>query len=228
MIAALFIFPGAARAQEPGRYDVLISAGHEGRPASCAHFKHKCNLGAAGERKWTPIVADEATRILRDHDLSVAREPADFAGDYDVDAAVFIHFDGTKKPCTSGASIGFHKRSDEHAADIWRSIYSRYFPFSFMHDNFTKNLSDYYGFRQVHARAGALVIELGEVSCPAQRAWLAPRLHWEGALIAYYVSQLLGRGRVPDPGRAGYASAVRRTGQPDGLEGALAWPNNPP
>ena len=199
-IAALFMFSDAARAQQPGRYDVLISAGHEGRPASCAHFTHKCNLGAAGERAWTPIVADEATRILRDHNMAVAREPADFAGNYDVDAAVFIHFDGSRKPCTSGASIGFHNPADERAAALWRSIYARRFPFTFMHDNFTKNLSDYYGFRQVRAREGGLVIELGELSCPAQKAWLAPRLQWEGALLAYYVSRLLGRGHVPDPG----------------------------
>lgn len=198
--AALFMSGAAARAQEPQRYDVLISAGHEGRPASCAYFKHKCNLGAAGERAWTPIVADEATRVLRAHGLSVARKPADFAGTYDVDASIFIHFDGTDKPCTSGASVGFHNPSDEHAADIWRAMYTRYFPFTFMHDNFTTNLSNYYGFRQVRARAGGLVLEMGEVTCPVQKAWLAPRLHWEGALIAYYVSQLLGRGHVPDPG----------------------------
>src|SRR5690242_5690400 len=52
----------------PQHFDVLISAGHEGRPESCPHFpKHKCNLGTAGEREWTPVVADEATRILRAH-----------------------------------------------------------------------------------------------------------------------------------------------------------------
>ena len=64
-------------------YDVLISAGHEGRPASCAHFpQHHCNLGATGERAWTPIVADAATRILREHGVSVVRLPADFSGQY--------------------------------------------------------------------------------------------------------------------------------------------------
>ena len=48
--------------------DVLISAGHEGRPASCVYFpKHTCNVGTTGEREWTPIVADEATRMLRAH-----------------------------------------------------------------------------------------------------------------------------------------------------------------
>ncbi len=91
-------------------YDVLISAGHEGRPASCAHFpQHHCNLGAAGERDWTPVVADAATAILRRHGVSVARLPADFDGSYKVDAAVFIHFDGASPPCSSAASIGYAK-----------------------------------------------------------------------------------------------------------------------
>ncbi|MBV8655660.1 MAG: hypothetical protein JO160_06400, partial [Candidatus Eremiobacteraeota bacterium] len=49
-------------------FDVLVSAGHEGRPASCPHFPtHKCNLGASGERAWTPIVADAAADVLRAH-----------------------------------------------------------------------------------------------------------------------------------------------------------------
>jgi len=182
-------------------FDVLISAGHEGRPASCPHFPHhKCNLGAAGERTWTPIVADAAAQVLRKHGLSVARLPADFGGTYRVKAAVFIHFDGSAPACQSGASIGYHRDADVAAADAWRTLYSRYFPFRFQPDNFTSSLQDYYGFRQVDASAGSLVLELGEVTCPAQHAWLAPRLQWEGRLIAYFLSRLAGKGNVPDPG----------------------------
>ncbi len=182
-------------------YDVLISAGHEGRPASCPHFpQHKCNLGAAGERAWTPIVADAAARILREHGLRVARLPADFDGTYRVKAAVFIHFDGSAPPCQSGASIGYHAHADVAAAHAWRRLYSRYFPFRFQPDDFTTSLHDYYGFRQVTADEGSLVLELGEITCPAQHAWLAPRLQWEGELIAYFVSRLAGKGNVPDPG----------------------------
>lgn len=183
------------------KYDVLISAGHEGRPQSCARFpKRKCNLGAAGEREWTPVVADEATRVLRAHGYTVAREPADFDGAFDVRAAIFIHFDGNETACGSGASIGYHTPASEAAADIWRDDYKRYFPFKFQPDNFTSNLSEYYGFRQVRASGGALVLEMGEVTCPAQRAWLAPRLKWQGALIAHAVSQILGTNDVADPG----------------------------
>ena len=181
-------------------YDVLISAGHEGRPASCAHFpQHRCNLGAAGEREWTPIVADAATAILRNHGVRVVRLPADFAGRYRVDAAVFIHFDGSDPPCGSRASIGYPNKTYAGAAHAWRSLYQRYWPFGFQPDNFTASLRQYYAYKQVDARDAALVLELGEITCPAQHAWLAPRLNWEGALLAYYLSALIGKGRVPKP-----------------------------
>ncbi len=173
-------------------YDVLISAGHEGRPESCARFpKHHCNLGAQGERAWTPIVADEATRKLREMGYSVAREPADFDGEFEVKTAIFIHFDGIDKPCTSGASIGYHVDSSKAGAELWRKMYGAVFPFQFKPDNFTRNLSDYYGFRQVQTQDAGLVLELGELTCPAQRAWLQPRLAWEGDFIAEFVDRLI-------------------------------------
>jgi hypothetical protein len=181
--------------------DVLISAGHEGRPESCARFpQHHCNLGAAGERSWTPIVADAATRILRRHGVSVVRLPADFDGTYSVGAAAFLHFDGSAPPCESGASIGYHTAASLPAARAWRRLYGPVFPFRFQPDNFTTSLHDYYGFRQVDAADGALVLELGEITCPAQHAWLAQHLQWEGAVLAHFLSGLIGKGNVPDPG----------------------------
>ncbi|MBV9720078.1 MAG: hypothetical protein JOZ77_12220 [Candidatus Eremiobacteraeota bacterium] len=181
-------------------YNVLISAGHEGRPASCAHFpQHHCNLGAAGERAWTPVVADAATQILRRYGVSVARLPADFSGAYRVDAAIFIHFDGSDPPCRSSASVGYSRKGDAAAATAWRALYDRYWPFGFQPDNFTEGLRGYYAYRQIDARDASMVLELGEITCPAQRSWLAPRLHWEGALLAYYLSRLIGKGGVPKP-----------------------------
>jgi hypothetical protein len=183
------------------RDDVLVSAGHEGRPASCARFpSHRCNLGASGERDWTPIVADAATKVLRAHGLTVARLPADFSGSYRVGAAVFIHFDGSAPPCRSSASVGYGHKADAAAAAAWRRLYGSHWPFGFQPDNFTAGLRDYYAYRQVDARRASLVLELGEITCSAQRAWLAPRLQWEGALIAYFLSRLIGKGSVPNPG----------------------------
>src|SRR5579884_1449212 len=129
-------------------YDVLISGGHEGRPQNCTRFpKRHCNLGTAGERAWTPVVADEAARKLREMGYSVAREPADFDGTFDVRAAIFIHFDGSDEPCSSGASVGYHTDASKPAADLWHTMYGSVFPFQFKPDNFTDGLRDYYGFR---------------------------------------------------------------------------------
>jgi hypothetical protein len=172
------------------KYDVLISAGHEGRPASCARFpQHKCNLGAAGEREWTPIVADAATKILRAHGISVVRLPADFEGTYKVKAAVFIHFDGSDPPCGSRASVGNPPAQGDSEARAWRAFYGRYWPFGFQPDNFTASLREYYGYRQVEASHGAMVVELGEITCPAQRDWLSSRLQTEGALLASFLEK---------------------------------------
>jgi hypothetical protein len=196
MIMAALAATSSPSAAPPAirQYDVLVSAGHEGRPASCPRFqKRRCNLGASGERQWTPVVADETARSLRASGLSVAREPADFDGFFEVKAAVFIHFDGSDRPCSTGASIGYHDSGSSAAAKLWRDMYSRYFPFTFMPDNFTDNLRDYYGFRQVHATDGALVIELGEISCPAQRQWLAVRLKPAADLIADFIRQLIAK-----------------------------------
>lgn len=178
----------------PVRADVLLSAGHQGRPASCARFPtRKCNLGAAGERERTPVVVAEAAKILRAHGVRVLVEPADFAGTFAVADAIFIHFDGSVPPCASGASIGFHRKEDEDAAKAWRARYSQSWKFRFQPDNFTKGLRDYYAFRQVDASDAALVLELGELTCPAQRAWLEPRIKWTGALLAHFLLERLKR-----------------------------------
>ncbi|MDQ2919100.1 MAG: hypothetical protein M3R10_04400 [Verrucomicrobiota bacterium] len=189
-----FIFSSALASAAPVHADVLLSAGHQGRPASCRFFaQRKCNLGAAGERERTPVVIAEAARVLRAHGVNVIVEPADFHGTFSVKEAVFVHFDGSVPPCASGASIGYHRAQDEDAANAWRAYYSKYWKFRFQPDNFTDNLRDYYGFRQVDASDAALVIELGELSCPPQRAWLEPRIKWTGELIAQFLLQRLKR-----------------------------------
>jgi len=175
--------------------DVLIQAGHQGRPASCALFpKRACNLGAPGERENTPKIADEAARRLRAAGLRVVRVPADYREHYRVRAAIFIHLDGADPPCTSGASIGY-PRGSEAAAHAWRAAYSRVFPFRFMPDNFTEGLAHYYGYRTVAPNPNTLVLEMGELTCPPQHAWLATRYRRLGDVIANFVLSRLTNGR---------------------------------
>jgi hypothetical protein len=176
--------------------DVLIQAGHEGRTTGAT--------GATGplgnEIDWTPIVADEATAILRAAGVSVVRENAAFDQRYNVIIAVFIHFDGSNPPCRSKASIGYNDVTDMPAANEWKALYSQHWPFGFMNDNFTSNLSDYYGFGFARTEDAELVLELGEISCLVQAQWLEPRLKWIGKLLAHFLSKRINKGDVPDPG----------------------------
>ncbi len=176
--------------------DVLVQAGHEGRPASCALVPRRtCFLGAAAqgvrERDWTTIVADEATRVLREHGYAVLRRPADYLGRDSARAAVFLHFDGAAPPCASGASVGFPDTTSRAFVDAWIRSYTARFPFRFVGENFTEHEHRYYGFRLVDAPE-KLLIEFGEMSCPAQFAWMQPRLRELGDRVAAFLME-----RVP-------------------------------
>ena len=80
--------------------DVVVQAGHEGRPESCApNHVRACNIGASSaigrEIVWTPIVADAMTAALRTAGLRVARRPADYPQHDTARVAIYIHFDGS-------------------------------------------------------------------------------------------------------------------------------------
>ncbi|HTW85813.1 MAG TPA: hypothetical protein VMD91_17210 [Candidatus Sulfotelmatobacter sp.] len=194
MLLVALVLPGTARAQTG---DVLIQAGHQGRPASCApnHVVH-CYLGAAGggfrERDWTPVVADEATRRLRADGYRVLRRPADYPEHDTARIALFLHFDGSAPACASGASVGFPPTTSRAFVAAWERFYRPLFPFRFVGENFTGHESGYYGFRKVDAPQ-KLLIEFGELSCPAQRAWMYPRLRWLGDQVAAFVESELPR-----------------------------------
>jgi len=176
--------------------EIYIQAGHEGRT--------KGATGASGpygnEIDWTPIVADEATRILRKAGISVIRSKADHYRYSTVDLAVSIHFDGCEKACGSGASIGYDDPTDKPAADEWRALYSNYFGFKWQKDNFTKNLSNYYNFHYTITRDAELVLELGDITCPQQAKWMKPRLKEMGQLVAYFAAKRIGKEHlIPKP-----------------------------
>lgn len=176
--------------------NVLIQAGHEGRTTGATGASSQWGR----EIIWTPIVADEATRILREAEITVIREDAYLDSEkYKVELAIFIHFDGSKSPCNSGASIGYIDINDKSTADAWRSLYSEYWPFIWMKDNFTSNLINYYGYKYTVTSDAELVLELGELTCKVQALWLKPRLKLLGSLLAYFISQRIKKGNILKP-----------------------------
>jgi N-acetylmuramoyl-L-alanine amidase len=179
----------------PLKADVYIQAGHEGRL-----FGKTGSISPYGrEIDWTRIVADEATRILRQAGVSVIRASADQRRKSVIRLALSIHFDGSKRACSTGASIGLNNSSDRRAARVWKRLYRSVFPFKWMPDNFSRNLKYYYNYRYTVASDAELVLELGEISCPEQARWMKPRLKQLGALVAYFAAQRVGASEVKRP-----------------------------
>ena len=176
--------------------DVLIQAGHEGRTSG--------NTGAESrwgtELEWNPIVADRATEVLRNAGVNVIREDAYLdSSKYKVKLALFIHFDSADKGAESGPSIGYNDDTDQPAAEAWKELYQHYCPFTFMQDNFTDNLKNYYGYYYTVTSDAELVLELGDITSARQALWLKPRLKWLGELIAYFVGMRLGINTIALP-----------------------------
>ncbi len=188
VVAAWLSATAMARAEA---VDVVVQAGHEGRPASCApNHVHACNIGASSaagrEIVWTPIVADAMTATLRAAGLRVARRPADYPQHDSARVAIFIHFDGAEPPCASGTSVGFPATTSHKFVAAWERAYRSYFPFHVAGENISSNEEHYYGFHKVDAPQ-KMLIEYGELTCPAQAAWLKPRLRALGEFTAHFI-----------------------------------------
>lgn len=167
--------------------EVIVQAGHEGLTsgntgAQTKHYK---------EVDWNVLVADEVAKHLKSWDIEVKRVPATLSL-MRATIAVSIHFDSATQICASGASVGYPNAESKAFAQNWKTLYKDYFPFTWHRDNFTQNLSDYYGYYRIRAEK-FLVLELGELTCEKQTKWLKPRLKKIAHLIAYSIAKELGR-----------------------------------
>jgi hypothetical protein len=171
--------------------DVVVQAGHQGRPASCApNHVRACNIGASSaigrEIAWTPIVADAMAASLRSAGLRVIRRPADYPQHDRARVAIFVHFDGAEPACASGTSVGFPATTPHAFVADWERAYRDVFPFKNAGENISSNEEHYYGFHKVDAPV-KMLIEYGEITCPKQASWLAPRLRDLGAMTARFI-----------------------------------------
>ncbi len=168
---------------------VLIQAGHVGRTTGNIGSIHNGLV----ESKWNERVAIRVEDILKKKGIVVDRVGANIPTTT-AQIAVAIHFDGSETACLTGASIGHDgSKGSQLLAKHWRKEYGSFFPFKWHSDNFTKNLSNYYGFSKVTTTKGFLVLELGEITCKEQTDWLEPRLGEVAAKIAYFIIKELKR-----------------------------------
>jgi len=167
---------------------VLLQAGHEGRTTGNTGSIH----GDLKEADWNSFVTKEVEKELKRQGIDVTRVGADIPA-ANTRIAIAIHFDGSTRPCSTGASIGYNQEdpNSKKLAQYWREIYQEYFPFKWHRDNFTKNLADYYGFSRVNSEKGFLVLELGEITCEEQTKWLKPRLEVIATKVADFIIEEL-------------------------------------
>lgn len=167
---------------------VLLQAGHEGRS--------KGNIGSINgkyrESEWNTRITKMIEQELKKEGIEVTRVGASIPV-ANARIAVAVHFDGAATPCSTGASIGYDREHPlaKKTAQHWKDRYQPYFPFQWHRDNYTKNLSDYYGFNRVHSEKGFLVLELGEITCDEQVAWLEPRLELIATRVADFILEEL-------------------------------------
>ncbi len=169
---------------------VLIQAGHAGRT-----FGNTGSVnGEYREVDWNILIAKEVEKELKRHNIDVTRVGASIPIS-NCKIAVAIHFDGSNRSCSTGASIGYDKNHPKarRLALRWKRIYRNYFPFKWHKCNYTKNLSEYYGFSRVNSEKGFLVLELGEITCDKQVEWLEPRLDLIAMKIADFIMDELDR-----------------------------------
>jgi hypothetical protein len=179
--------------------DVFIQAGHLNTPDD----KTGASASWGNEIDWTPVVTNRATQLLRQAGIAVIKEDASIKNTnkrFEVKLAVFIHFDGSTNPAADGASVGYNDSSDSPAAQEWKQLYSKYWPFGWNEDNYTNDLRNYYGFEHTITQDAEVVLELGMLTNFTEGTWLKPRLEWLGSLVAHFLSKRIGMGGVPDPG----------------------------
>jgi len=168
---------------------VFIQEGHVGRLIGNTGSEHN----GVKESNWNHFVGQEIVRILERKGIDVATSGARIPY-ANATLAVALHFDGSNRPCSTGASIGHNgSYASRSMARRWKKEYSNFFPFSWHRDNFTKDLKNYYGFTRINTTKGFLVLELGEITCDRQMDWLKPKLRQVASKIAYFIIKELKR-----------------------------------
>jgi hypothetical protein len=180
--------------------DVVIQAGHEDTPDGMTGGE-----GPLGnEIDWTPIVANEAVRLLRQAGVNAVKETAHIKVThqmYRCKLALFLHFDDPGASVESGPSVGYSHPSDAPAAEEWKTLYKEFFPFNqtWHSDNYTADEHHYYGFKFTATSDAEFLIEFGDLHSLRQAQWLKPRLTWLGSLVAHFVSRRIGNGNIAKP-----------------------------
>lgn len=169
---------------------VLIQAGH----VAPREPGFEGGTGTIREQELAAALQTRLSRLLvADGRFDVDRCPGDIPNGWHGDVFISLHGDGAASSSLSGFCFGYppSSASSRRLADLIRRELSRIpgYP-AHRRDNYTRNLTGYYGWRRVNAPAKVLV-EHGFLTNPRERAFLFGHLDEIAqaeytALLAYF------------------------------------------
>ena len=170
--------------------------------------------GTPGEVELVKAIQRRLVAKLRRHgSFRAIPVPGDIPDGIRVDAALFLHADGAASSAARGFSFGYPPGSaGKRLADEIRKEFLRIpgHPPE-RSDNYTSDMSGYYGYRRVNAKFETLV-EHGFLTNPTERAWLKANVdriataEYRALCRLFGLPARPGRGRTTELERAGRAS----------------------
>lgn len=156
-------------------YDVIIQPGHYLRPKGATGGQGKHVL----EREVAAWIVGGLAADLKNRGLKVAVIPADgFNKPLKGKIFLSLHTDASTFPCSLGPSIGYDSVGDAlgmHGIAAALAITMEVDPVKFMRDNYTKNLKGYYAFGSMNVELFEGVLEMAELTCPAEEERILSR-----------------------------------------------------
>jgi N-acetylmuramoyl-L-alanine amidase len=181
--------------------------------------------GTAGEIPVVEAIGKELYRLLRaDGRIKPTLCPGDIPDGWHGEVVLALHCDGSSNPKANGYCFGWPVReSGPKTRRLIRALDDAYraIPDAPSHhrDNYTSNMTLYYGWKRTRADAKVL-IEHGFLTNPGERAWINKNVKriagaWYGALLRYFDLPALVKKPVPGEPHNGWLRRLfGRVGMP--------------
>lgn len=162
---------------------ILVQAGH----IAPREPGFESGTGTTREQEFTRAVRDRLCKMLEDDGrFDAIPVPGDIPDGIKVDAALFIHGDGSASQTASGFCFGYPAYTvNKTLAGLIADEYAK-LPGAPRHgrDNYTPGLREYYGYRRVVTDGPEVLWECGFLTNPKEQAWMFANLD-EIAAVGY-------------------------------------------
>lgn len=189
-------------------YDVILEPGHYRRMRGDTGAELKVSPSVRiSERALASQIVGLMSKRLTDQGYKVLVIPAD-GYQRRLKSRVFlsVHLDGAAPVCTSKSALGYNNPDYAFAAHAFGHALARALgvrPIDFMADNFTANLQNYNVFRKLDATELEAIVEVAEVTCPAETTKVIDRGRLIADNLAIGVEMMLKLGSESGPARTG-------------------------